>query len=42
VKLTEEKMGKNLEPGRYGHKGKIPEQNTNGVCLDQELTNGTS
>jgi hypothetical protein len=26
----EDKDGK--EPGRYGHRGKIPEQNTNGLC----------
>jgi hypothetical protein len=30
LKLTEEKVGE--EPQRYGHRGKIPEQNTNGLC----------
>jgi hypothetical protein len=30
VKLIKEKMGE--KPGRYGHRGKIPEQNSNGLC----------
>jgi hypothetical protein len=29
LKLREEKVGKSLEDG---HRGKIPEQNTNGLC----------
>ena len=30
LKLTEEKVGE--EPQRYGQRGKIPEQNSNGLC----------
>jgi hypothetical protein len=28
------------KPQTHGHRGKVPEQNNNGVC--QELTNGTT
>jgi hypothetical protein len=34
LKLTEEKVGKNLK--RYGHRGKIPEQNCIALCCKIE------
>jgi hypothetical protein len=34
LKLKEEKEGK--KPGIYGHSGKIPEQNSNGLCCKLE------
>jgi hypothetical protein len=30
LKFIEEEVGE--KPQRYGHRGKIPEQNTNGMC----------
>jgi hypothetical protein len=40
-KIIKEKVGEELQT--YGHRGIIPEQDTNSLCCkDQELTNMTS